>query len=154
MKVKKIMSEKVVTLSPEETLGEVVEKFFQWKIGGAPVVDEDGKIVGIITDSDIFKTLRVKYKEFNIRLPPSLGLTLDFESTVHYKELKKAFETVANLKVKAVMKKKVITCSPNDLVEECVTIIVDKKINRLPVVKDGKIVGIIGRRDIIRGLLG
>jgi CBS domain-containing protein len=156
MKVSKIMTKEVICLRPDDTIAEVVKIFAENKIGGAPVVDENGALVGILTDADLFRNLRLKYKEYNISFPMTIGEgmpSVDFKTKVKTQDLKKAFKAMAETKVSEVMKTNVLTISPDDIVEVVVPLIVDKKINRLPVVKDGKLVGLVSRGDIIRAIL-
>jgi CBS domain-containing protein len=156
VKVREIMTTEVVTLSPDIDISDAVRIFAEKGIGGAPIVDDEGNVVGMVTDSDIFKNLRLKYKQYNIRFPVNVSSdmpSVDFKTQVVTQDLAKAFESVSKTKVHDIMRKKVITVSPDDLVEEVVPLIVDKKINRLPVVEGGKLVGLISRGDIIRSLL-
>jgi CBS domain-containing protein len=156
MKVKEIMATDVIVLSPDTDIGEAVKIFAEKGIGGAPVVDEEGGVVGMVTDSDVFRNLRLKYKEYNIAFPMSVGTgmpSVDFKTKVRTQDLVKAFKAVSETKISEIMRKKVMSISPDDLVEVVVPLIVDKKINRLPVIKDGKLVGLVSRGDIIRALL-
>jgi CBS domain-containing protein len=155
MKVRDIMTKEVITLSPENTVGEAVRIFGENKIGGAPVIDDD-VLCGIVTDSDVFRNLRLRYKEYNISFPMTVSESMpsvDFKTRERTQDLSKAFKAVSKTKVKDIMRKKVISISPNEPVEVVVPLIVDKKINRLPVVEDGKLVGLLSRGDIIRALL-
>jgi len=155
MKVKEIMATDLLMLLPENTVAEAVRLFGKRHIGGAPVIDNDGNLVGMLTDADIFKNLRLKYKQYNISFPSGVGMpSVDFRSTVQYNELKKAYKNMAETKVKDIMVTKVITAGPEDHIEAIVPMLVDNKINRVPVIEKGKVVGLISRGDIIRVLLG
>jgi len=154
MKVKEIMSTDVLFLLEDNTVAEAIRLFGKRNIGGAPVIDHDGNLVGMLTDADIFKNLRLKYKQYNISFPTGVGMpSVNFDSTVAYTELKKAYKDLAQTKVKAIMVAKVVVAKPEDEVEVIVPLLVDNRINRLPVVEKGKVIGIISRGDIIRTLL-
>ena len=154
MKVKDIMSTDVLFLLEDNTVAEAIRLFGKRNIGGAPVIDGSGNLVGMLTDADIFKNLRLKYKQYNISFPTGVGMpSVDFKSTVSYTEIKKAYKDLAQTKVKDIMATKVIVAKPEDEVEVIVPLLVDNRINRLPVVEKGKVVGIISRGDIIRTLL-
>jgi len=154
MKVKEIMSTDMLFLLEENTIAEAVKLFGKRNIGGAPVIDKDGNLIGMLTDADIFKGLRLKYKQYNISFPTGVGMpSVDFKSTVSYTELKKAYKDLAQTKVKDLMISKVVVAKPDDHIEVIVPLLVDNKINRLPVVEKGKVVGIVSRGDIIRTLL-
>ena len=148
------MSTDMLFLLEENTVAEAVKLFGKRNIGGAPVVDKDGDLIGILTDADIFKHLRLKYKQYNISFPTGVGMpSVDFKSTIQYTELKKAYKDLAQTEVKDLMVSKVVIAKPEDYIEFIVPLLVDNKINRLPVVDKGKVVGIISRGDIIRALL-
>jgi len=154
MKVKELMSEDVLLLLEDNTVAEAIRLFGKRNIGGAPVIDGSGNLVGMLTDADIFKNLRLKYKQYNISFPTGVGMpSVDFKSTVSYTEIKKAYKDLAQTKVKDIMATKVVVAKPEDEVEVIVPLLVDNRINRLPVVEKGKVVGIISRGDIIRTLL-
>jgi CBS domain-containing protein len=154
MKVREIMSTDMLFLLEENTIAEAVKLFGKRNIGGAPVIDKDGNLIGMLTDADIFKGLRLKYKQYNISFPTGVGMpSVDFKSTVQYTELKKAYKDLAQTKVKDLMISKVVVAKADDHIEVIVPLLVDNKINRLPVVEKGKVVGIVSRGDIIRTLL-
>jgi len=153
MQVREIMTTKVITLRIDSTIRDAVEIFGKNKIGGAPIINENGELVGMITDSDIFKLLRTKYKEFNIVFPTIQGAPIDYKGINRYHEVLKAFAEVANTTVALIMRHEVVSMAPDDLVEEAIPMMVDKRINRIPVILRSKVVGIFSRGDIIRALL-
>lgn len=115
---KDIMSSPVKTIDSEATLEEARNLMLRYNFSGLPVV-KNGKIVGIITRSEISKV-------------ELLGLT--------------------NLKVKDFMIEKYFFVSPESSIEEVEKIMVERNIGRVPVVLKGRVVGIITRSDILRGM--
>lgn len=154
MKVSEIMTKDVIFLLPGNTVAEAVEIFARKRISGAPVVDEKGDLLGIVTDADLLANLRVVYKKYNISFPTGVGMTsVAFKAKTKYQDLMKAFKDMAKTLIKDIMVKKVVTVGPNDMVERVIPLLVGKKINLLPVVKNDDVVGIISRDDIIKALL-
>ncbi|MFH8086988.1 MAG: CBS domain-containing protein [Candidatus Aenigmatarchaeota archaeon] len=131
LKVKDVMSKNVITVSPEQSIMEVIKILAESKVSGLPVVKE-GKIVGIITEADILDLVGKK----NL-------LAVD-EGTLKEKGV---------TKVKEIMKKVVIVANEEDGLDRAVLLMSLYKVKRLPVVdKKNNIVGIIARDDIIKSL--
>ena len=148
MQAKDIMTKEVITVRPETTLNEVARILTEKNISGLPVVDENHQLVGIVTEGDLLmKDSKVKFPSYiNI-----LGGIIYLDSFAQYfEELKK---TVAQ-KVEELMTEDVIMISEDANNEEMATLLVKHNINRLPVVRDGKLVGIVSRADIIKSWAG
>jgi len=131
MFVSEWMSRKVFTVSPESSISDALTLMKEKKIKHVPVV-KDERLKGIISDRDI--------KEFS----PSKATTLDVYE-LHY--------LLATSKVKDLMKTKIITTTPDTPVEEAAMLMYDREIGSLPVLDDGKLVGIISDRDIFKVLV-
>ena len=138
MVVKRIMSSKVITVSPETTLKEVGELLKRERINGLPVVDASSNVVGIITLTDILRILNgvYKWKELE-KSQPGLELSSLFE-----KEKQGA-------KVGDFMSKRVYILGEDDSIEEVMRLMFTKSVHTIPVAKDGKLVGVVGRHDLI-----
>lgn len=113
-----VMTKNLVTLEPDTTAEEAIETLLKHKISGAPVVDLDGKLVGIVSE---YQLLAVIYDE----------------------EFK-------NQPIKELMTKEVLTVEEETLLTEIANLFIVHRIRRLPVLRDGELVGQISRRDIIR----
>lgn len=154
MLVKEIMTKKVITLKSEDTLKEVALKLSKNNISGAPVVDEEGKVIGIVSEADIFATIKRNFSELKmVHLDPALSMVgLSFKETPTNKKTEEVFKDVGGILVSEMMKHNVKTVSSEDQVKAVVDIVSSGKINRVPVVDDGKLVGIVTRGDIIKGM--
>ena len=150
--VKNIMTKKVVTLKPDETLKEVSLKFSEHDISGAPVVDDEGHVIGIVSETDIIAAIERSGREVNmVYLSPALSMVgLSFKETPSNKKTEEIFEDVGNIKVSEMMKRNVKTVGPDDRVKAVIDIVASGKINRVPVVENGKLVGIVTRGDILK----
>ncbi len=151
MQTKDIMTKGVVTVSPEATILETAEILWRYNFNGLPVVDENQKIIGIVTEGD-FLTKQVDFAE--IHLPTYIKFLKDLEV---YKKDKEVFVSEAKkilaAKVKDIMTTQVITVLPETEVYEVAQLFVEKRINPIPVVDSNKtLVGIVSRSDLIRFL--
>ena len=128
IKVKDVMTRSPITTTEEETLSDLADLLIKTKISGVPVLNKDKKIVGIITTTD-FLDLMGKIKQGS------------FEEVGHAANV--------NPLVKGVMTKNVVTITDGHTLLDAVNIMCEKNIHTLPVVKDERLVGVIGRRDVI-----
>lgn len=145
MKAKDIMTKEVVTISEENTVEEVMKIILENKISGVPVVNEQNEVVGVVSESDLI------YRDKEISTPvfvPVLEGYVFLESIKKYQEkLKKK----AALRVKDIMTTPVIKVDENEDVHNIANIMLDKKVNRVPVVNsENKLVGIVSRSDILK----
>ncbi|MEM5814216.1 MAG: CBS domain-containing protein [Candidatus Aenigmatarchaeota archaeon] len=153
MRVRKVMRKNVVVLKPADTLRKALATLILHNISGAPVV-EKGRVIGLVTESDIIKTIDA--------YGPKVHYEHETSFAVIYALLKgrKEFEAVReevvgseSIKVADFMKREVVTIGPDDDIYTAARLINMHDVKRLPVVnKNGKLVGIIARADIIRAL--
>jgi CBS domain-containing protein len=147
MLVQGFMTENPVTIKPLDTVETVLKLLEEKHISGLPVVDEDGKVVGVVSEADLL------FKERPLRMP----LYLTFLGGVIYLEpldkfLQQLKKTLGIL-VQDVMTLAPITITPDTPVPCAANLMLEKRINRLPVVDDkGKLIGIITRNDLLRAL--
>ena len=151
--VASVMKEPIV-VNQDNNIMDVIELFRKHKISGAPVVDNDNVIVGIISESDIIKTLTTHDEDINIILPSPFDLIeLPLKTTLKIEEFKEDIQNALKTKVKDVMTKDVITISPDTSINDAANIMVKNNIKRLPVIKNDTLVGIITRGDLMEALI-
>ena len=138
-----IMTTDVVTVSKEDTVKEVAKILTEEGISGVPVV-EDGELVGIVSEGDLVAHDKKLHFPNYVYFLDSVFYLESFEK--FEKDLKK----VAAVKIKDIMTEDVVTASLDTSVEDIATIITDEHINRLPIIKDGEMVGIVSRADIVK----
>ena len=141
--VSMIMSYHIQTVSPQNSLWEVHESMEKHHIRHIPVIEED-EVVGIISRTDL---MRVNYGNLNRTeiMGKSLGLTQE--------QVKENIKCLQTLQVKAVMSPKPYTISPSTSIHDAAEILVEHEFSALPVVENGKIVGMLTSTDLIRFLL-
>lgn len=152
MKVRDAMNKDVITCRPDDQISKLVELFKENHISGLPVVEDD-KVVGIVSETDLIKLFKAPEFSDDIFLPsPFEIIEMPIRSVIRFDEFKKALEDIRLKPVKDIMKKKVYSISPESSLEDASGMMVKYRVNRLPVIDNGKLVGIIVRSDIIRGL--
>lgn len=143
MKVREIMTEPVLTVTQDRTLEEVANKMLNNRVGGLPVVDDNGKIVGMVTESD-FSAKEHAIPFSRIYSPQLFGEWMSKEN------VEKAYEAARSIQVKEIMTKPAITILEDDTVAEAVRRMLERRVHRIPVVRDGIPVGIISRHDLLK----
>jgi CBS domain-containing protein len=155
MKVADVMTKNVVTCKPSDTIQSVVKLMSDKDISGIPVVEGD-RVVGIVTEADIMRLLAVPQPSGTLWLPSPLEVLIEipFKELMQLRRLQNEVKDVGEQSVSTIMRKDVLSIGPDDDIEDAAAMMVKHKINRLVVLKDGKLVGIITRDDIIHGLGG
>lgn len=149
--VRDVMNSKPVTCQTEDTVSEAAREMKRKKISGMPVLDGD-RLVGVISESDVLRLLSGK-EEGQLWLPSPLEiLEVPFRDLLIWEKLHASVEDISKKKVSEVMHRDLRTIGPVDSVEEAASIMTRHRINRLPVVENDKLVGIVTRGDIITGL--
>ena len=152
MRAKDVMVKDTIVLSPEETIADAVEKFAKHRIGGCPVVDDKGCVMGIMTETNILESLKTHYKELKMRVPPETIIGISFVEIAKKREAVEAFERIANTPVKDAMTREVVTAMLDDELEDVIQKMVRNDVNRIPIVDKGVLVGIVTRGDILRAV--
>lgn len=144
MQAEGIMNQAVITINENANIEEIAKILSDHNVSGAPVVDEDNRILGIVTEGDLL------HKLTNPRVPGFLGLLggiIYFNGVEQYRE---DFKKLAAIKAKEIMTTKVVAVNRQTELKELAAIMVEKNIKRLPVVENDRVVGIISRADIIK----
>ncbi|MGB3364772.1 MAG: CBS domain-containing protein [Thermodesulfobacteriota bacterium] len=143
MKVSEIMTEPVLTITQDRSLEEVAHKMLDSKVGGLPVVDDEGKIVGMVTESDF--SAKEHAIPFSRNYAPQL-----FGEWMSKEGVDKAYQAARSIQVKEIMSSPAITIAEDDSVAEAVRRMLEQKVHRLPVVRDGVPIGIVSRHDLLK----
>lgn len=153
MKVTQIMTKRVLTLKPTDTIYDAIRTFSEKGISGAPVINSANKVIGVISDADITKSLGVMKPEIQTTSSKLISMVFASLRTKKEKEIltNELCET-KNIKIKDIMSQP-ITISKEATVLDVVQKMATHKINRLPVTDEkNKLLGIVARGDIIKAL--
>jgi CBS domain-containing protein len=143
MKAADVMTSKVITVGPDAQLQNVAQTLLANRISAMPVVAADGKLIGIISEGDLMRRI-----ESGTERRRSWWLELMTGREVLAAEYVKEHSR----KVSDVMTRDVITVKPETPLGEIATILERNGIKRVPVVQDGKVVGIISRANLLQAL--
>jgi predicted transcriptional regulator len=152
MKVEDVMTADVVVLRPDMSIDESVRILAEKGISGSPVVDTEGEIIGMLTETDILNALKVKYKKMEMVYPSLSLVSVSFIESLADKEVLEAFKEIASSKVFQLMERDIVTVDKGSELSEVVHMMMLKGVNRIPVMDKGRMVGIVSRADIIKGL--
>jgi CBS domain-containing protein len=145
--VSDVMVRDVVTVAPGETLRVAMVLLGRKRISGLPVVAGDGRVVGVLSEKDI---LRVLKQQGGLGLPGGLfDLLLEPSEARQRDMLAQCRRVLDETKVADVMTSPAQTIQPTNLTVEAIRRMLDSRINRLPVVEAGRLVGIVTRRDVL-----
>jgi CBS domain-containing protein len=144
MTVKEIMTKDVISVSPDTPVREVILLLLKHHFSGVPVVDSKKDLVGIITEFDLL---------FRAKLP-ALKILLEKEAVFcDPKPIIHKYRKIGGSLAKHVMTEKPVTISEEETMENLVDLMIEKKVNPIPVVRGKKLVGIISRSDVMRYLM-
>jgi len=153
---REIMTSPVETVTPDDDVSDVLTRLAKADFSGFPVV-EDGEVVGIVTETDLVDIFQPSNRRLWIPVgfPPFVE-TLTYSVDLSWSDLDVGVDLVKNAgkPISDVMITDVVTVSPEDSVESVIDHLADpdRDINRLPVVEDDQLVGIISREDVLRTL--
>ena len=147
LKVKDIMTKDIITVTPDTEVVKAAKILLEKRINGLPVVDDSGKLVGILCQSDLIA------QQKSIPIPSLFTLLDGFMPLTIMKRIDKEVEKIAAIMVEQAMTPKPVTVDPNTDIEDAARLMVDKNYHTLPVLDGGKVVGIVGKEDILKTLL-
>ncbi|MCX5657038.1 MAG: CBS domain-containing protein [Candidatus Omnitrophica bacterium] len=143
MRVKDIMIEEVVSLKPEDNVRDSLNLLLKKEISGLPVIDKEGKLVGMFTEKNILDYILPSYIE-------NVGRFIYKENP---KAIKRKFGELAKIKIEKMMREDVVTTTEDTTLCEVAKMMLMYKARRIPVLdKMGKVVGIISRGDVLKAL--
>ena len=141
------MTKEPITVSPETEIVHATKLLLENRINGVPVIDETGKLVGILCQSDLIAQQK--------KLPvPSFFTFLDGLITLtSMKQFEKEVQKIAAITVSQAMTQNPVVARPDTGIEEVAALMVDSGFHTIPVVDKGALVGIIGKEDILKTLI-
>ena len=150
MLVRDAMTKNIVSVNPDDMLEKVLDILAKNNISGCPVVSRKN-VVGVISQTDILKLIDVHSK---IQTPESVlfPLILAAIKSEHYDRLKDSLKDVLEMKVRDFMSKIVISINADEDIYKAARLMNKNDVDRLPVLEEKKLVGIIARGDIIKAL--
>lgn len=145
---KDIMTKNVTTVGAATTIEELARILMEYKISGAPVVDDAGDLIGIVTENDLIS------RDKRLHIPTVMRLFDAFIILESQSKIEKEIKRMTAITVNDIYTKEVITVTEGTPVQDIATIMSEKKVHLIPVVEGKKILGIIGKIDLIKGITG
>ena len=142
-----VMTRDVITVKKETTIRELAELFNRHRISSAPVVDDNGEMIGIVTETDLIE------QDKNLHIPTVISL---FDWVIYLesdKKFEKALKKMTGQSVGEIYSEEFVKVTPATPVSDVADILSSRKMNAIPVLDGNKIVGIVARIDLIRTMI-
>lgn len=158
MQARDLMERDVETVAPDDEISDVLGRLARANFSGFPVVDDDGTLVGIVTEHDLVSLFDPDDRVLWIPIGfPPFTETLTYGFDIPWDELDLGADLVENARkpVRTVMTEDVISVAPDDDLDRLLALLTDadEDINRLPVVDEGgRLLGIVTRQDLLRAI--
>jgi len=143
---KDIMNKEVITVPTDLAVNELASLFMEKKISGAVVVNGDGGVQGVVTESDLIDQKK------NLHIPTVAAILDAVIMLENPFKLDKEFKKMTGTTVGDIATMDPVTVTEDTSFEELASIMADKGLHTLPVVSNGKLTGVIGKTDIIRAI--
>ncbi len=146
-RAKDIMTTEILTVSPETSVSELAVLFTTHNINGVPVVDSAGQLLGVVTENDLI------YQKKKVHIPTVINI---LDSVIYLEspeKMKQEMQKITGVTVKDIYTKDVVTIDQQTPIDEIATIMAEKNIHTIPVLDGDKLIGVIGKGDIIKTLI-
>jgi len=143
LKVSDIMTKEVITVKAESNVYEAIELLLKNKINCLPVVDDEGRLIGMVTETDLIYVDR--------KLNPSFHYAYsELNVPVNKRILERDIKNMKEIKIKDIMSTRLTTLRETSSLEHAIDIVINKKVKTIPVLRESKVCGIVTRRDILK----
>lgn len=146
LKARDVMTDKVVTVKKDLTLRELSDLFLAHRVNGFPVVDNDNTLIGVVTEKDLIEQNK------NLHIPTVIAL---FDAVIYLEsgeKFEKEVKRFTGTRVEDIYQQDVLTVEPDTAMNEVASLMANHDIHTLPVVEDGRLVGVIGKVDVIKSM--
>jgi CBS domain-containing protein len=144
--VREIMSAPPITVSPETRIREVARVLRTNVISGVPVVDNEGRLLGVITELDLIaRNAPLKEPTYIAVLSALIPVGID-----EYRQYKEQLRQALAVNAAELMQTDVKTIAPDEAVEEALELMLDPEVTMLPVIENERVIGVVTRTDIVQ----
>lgn len=152
VQVKDIMTPDPVTVRVDSPIREAAGLLRKYHIGGLPVMDGD-RVAGIVTETDIISLLDTGSLSSDLWLPSPLEvIEVPVREFINWEKTKRALTDIGDKEVRRVMSTPAVTIDEESDIADAASLMLRERIARLPVIRNGKLIGIVTRADIVRGI--
>ena len=147
MNAKDIMTTEVISVYSDTKIADAAKLLLEKHLNGLPVIDHEGRLVGIICQSDLI------FQQKKIPVPTVFTFLDGLFPLTSYKDMEKEVKKIAAATVSEAMVSSPFTVEPETSLEDIATMMVRHNIHTLPVVEGDRVVGVIGKEDVLRTLM-
>lgn len=143
---KEIMTTEVITVQEDTPIREIAERMTENRVSGMPVLNGEGMVVGVVTENDLVDRAK------KVHIPTMISI---FDSVIYLEsddKIKEEIKKMSGATAGDICSRQPVTVNEDTPLDEVATIMAEKKIHTLPVVAGDRLVGVIGKSDIIRTL--
>lgn len=146
LKAGEIMTREIISVAPDMSVADLATLLWEKSISGAPVVDTDGRLLGVVTENDLIDQSK------KVHIPTVLNILDSMIFLENPAKLDKEIKKMTGTRVRDIYTPDPVTVTEDTPMDELASIMAEQRLHTLPVLKDGQLVGIIGKADIIRSL--
>lgn len=139
-----LMTEKVITVTTATPVRELAQTLSENQISGAPVLDDQGMVIGVVTESDLIDQNK------KVHIPTVVTILDSFIFLESPDKMEKELKKMVGITVEDIFAHEVISVQKDTPLDEVATLMAEKRVHTLPVMDGEKLVGVIGKSDIIR----
>ncbi len=145
-KVAEVMTHEVITVTPETSLRDLAKILAEKNLNGAPVVDDEGDVIGVVCESDLVN------QNMPLHIPTVFVILDSIIPMENPWRLQKEFKRITATTVGDIFSKPAVCVEPDTDVAEVARIMSQRHLHTIPVLERGKLVGVVGKGDVIRSL--
>lgn len=149
LRVRDLMTTQVLTVKPTDTIKRATIKFAVDNVTGAPVVDNRNHVIGMITENDILGLILKYQDKLDREMNPNSLLSIPMDGESSDPGIAEANKAISEMKVEDIMVRSVLSTSPDEKIVQALKKMMQLNVNRVPVLEQGVLVGILSRSDII-----
>jgi CBS domain-containing protein len=143
-----IMDREITSVMPETSLEELGRLFIEKDISGMPVIDSAGKLIGIVTENDLIS------RNKRLHLPTVLRIFDAFIPLEGFNSMEEEIRKMTATIVSDICTREAATITEDTSLEDIATIMVERNMHHLPVLREGKVVGMVDNHAVIKGIAG
>ena len=143
---KDIMTTEVISVQRQTSVNDLAEILWKNRISGAPVLDDDGSVIAVVTESDLIDQKK------KVHIPTMISILDSVIFLESSKKTEKEIKKMAGNTVQDICSSELVSVAEDAGLDEIATIMAEKNVHTLPVIQDGRLVGVIGKSDIIRSM--
>lgn len=141
-----IMTQEIIAFAPDQSVTEAAKVLSKNRIGGAPVLNAEGGLIGVVSETDLIA------QDVKLHFPTYIQLLDSYIYLGSLSKFEHLLRKAVGAQVKDIMTVDVVTVSPEASIEDVATIMTEQDISLIPVIKESRVIGVITKGDIVKSL--